>query len=228
MAWGRQRRFDVVGWDAYGRPMVGAPVRVNPGVGPVVGPVQDPNAAAEALRLLQHGYMPNPAQMQAAQDAAGQNYLPLVSPSGPAPVPSWRGGQIAPGVNTVDEGMVALPLVPQQNAGQFTSTVTQIIFQGQLQKPYRAERLLVDVVKTGTTAVGKVQGQIFVGTDLQQGDILPIFLESLGAPGSFGTRLTLQQAPPGVLIRIIASLTLPLTSPDTQSVTMQFLGRIIH
>jgi len=230
----RNRSMEVVGTDPWGRQLVavGAPRPVgNNAVQAYMPPGQMTPAQAQAI-LAQFGVNPG----------NGQNYLPMMPPSqlqapqGPAPNPSWRDGEVAPGVQTTQEGMVPLPLVPQQNGGIFTgpggtpANVTQIIFQGSLQKPYRAERLLVQVARIGSAATAGLflQAQIFVGTDLQQGDILPIYLEPLGGATAFGTRLTLMQAPPGVLIRLICSLTGALTTTDTFAVNMQFLGRIIH
>jgi hypothetical protein len=141
---------------------------------------------------------------------------------------SWRQGQLAPGVNAPDEGLVPLPMMPLTNSGTFTSTISTITWQGQLQKPFRAERYLCTTVRTGTTAVGRLLGQFFVGTDLQMADITGIDLEVIGAPTAFGTRMTHVQAPPGVLIRIPTALSSGLTSPDTIFATMMFLGRWIH
>ncbi len=225
----RNRQMAVVGVDAWGRPVIGQPRPVGtPSLfHPPPPPAQGMTQAQAQAALAQYGYGP----------AQNQNWLPVLgAPQGPAPSPSWRDGEVAPGVQTTQEGMVPLPLVPQANGGIFTgpggtpANVTQIIFQGSLQKPYRAERLLVQVARIGSAATAGLflQAQIFVGTDLQQGDILPIYLEPLGGATAFGTRLTLMQAPPGVLIRLICSLTGALTTTDTFAVNMQFLGRIIH
>jgi hypothetical protein len=146
-----------------------------------------------------------------------------------APKPSWRDGEMAPGVNAHDEGMIPLPLSPTTAGGTFSSVAPAITWQGQLQKPYRAERLIVSVVRSaGPTANGLLLGQIFVGTDLQLADIQGIDIETLGAPTAFGTRLTLHQAPPGVLIRIIVTLSSAPTGTDTIFASMYFLGRVIH
>jgi len=142
--------------------------------------------------------------------------------------PDWRKGELAPGVQSHDEGMVPLPMAPQTNGGTFTASINTILFQGQLQKPYRAERLLVGVSRIGTSAVGRLLGQFFVGTDLQQADITGLDIELLGATTAFGTRMTFVQAPPGVLIRVPVTLSSPLSSSDTIYASMQFLGRWIH
>jgi hypothetical protein len=145
-----------------------------------------------------------------------------------APKPSWREGEMAPGVQAHDEGMIPLPMTPLQNGGVFAAAVGTITWQGQLQKPYRAERLIVSVQRTGATATGLILGQIFVGTDLQLADIQGIDLETLGAPTAFGTRLTLHQAPPGVLIRVIVNISSVPAGADTVFVAMYWLGRVIH
>ena len=142
--------------------------------------------------------------------------------------PSWRKQQVAPGVIRPEEGMVPLPMTPLSNGGVFSSTSTNITWQGQLQKPFRAERLLVSTVRTGASAVGRVLGQNFVGTDLQQAEIEPFDIELVGQAGSFGTRLTCAPAAPGVILRLQCFLSTPLTSTDTIFVSIMWLGRVIH
>jgi hypothetical protein len=142
--------------------------------------------------------------------------------------PGWRSGQLAPGVMSPGEGLVPLPMTAQQNGGTFTAAITNITWQGQLQKPFRSERILVSTVRTGATATGRLLGQIFVGTDLQGAEIAGFDLELVGAVTAFGTRLTLIQAPPGVLVRIPTTLSNNPTAPDTIFASMMFLGRIIH
>jgi hypothetical protein len=112
------------------------------------------------------------------------------------PKPSWRHGELAHGVNTPDTGMFPLPMTGTGGTNVFTATVTAITFQGSLQKPYRAERLIFIVTRIGASAANlRVQGQMFIGTDLQQGELGLLDFESLGAVTAFGTRLTLSPAP---------------------------------
>jgi len=141
---------------------------------------------------------------------------------------SWRNAQLAPGVNAPGEGLVPLPLTGQQNGGIFNLTTNQITFEGQIQKPFRGERLLVSTVRQGTSAVGRLIAQLFVGTDLQQGDVPGFDLEQVGDPQAFGVRLSMNQAQPGVFIRVIAALNVPLTTTDTITTTVTLLGRIVR
>lgn len=143
--------------------------------------------------------------------------------------PDWR-EQLAPGVIQPDEGMVPLPLLPQAGAGTFTNTLFAITFQGQLQKPYRPERLLVSSSRTvGAAQIPRILGQVFVGTDLQAAEITTFDLELVGNANSFGTRLTCKAAEPGVLVRILAQLSSALpTTTDTIFASMLWLGRVIH
>jgi hypothetical protein len=145
------------------------------------------------------------------------------------PKPQWR-QQLAPGVIQPDEGMVPLTLVGQAGSpqGTFTAALQSITFQGQLQKPYRPERLLCSTVRTGTTAVGRLLTVLYVGTDLQQADINGWDAELVGLPGAFGTRLTCKAAEPGVLIRAVVTLSSALAGTDTIFANFTFMGRIIH
>lgn len=142
--------------------------------------------------------------------------------------PAWR-AQLAPGVIQPDEGMVPLALTPQAGAGSFTSTLNAITWIGRLQKPYRPERLIVTVVRTGTDAVGRLLGQLYVGTDLQQATIQGWDIEAVGSVTAFGTRLTCHQAEPGVELSLIVSLSNAMTV-TTSSIfaSVLFLGRVIH
>lgn len=143
--------------------------------------------------------------------------------------PSWRHRELAPGVEMPDEGMHPLPLSPLQNSGNYVAAFPQITFQGQLQVPFRAERLLAQASKVGATAVGRILGQFFVGVHLQQAEIFGLDVELIGAVTGFGTRMTLHQAPPGVLIRVVTTITLVPTPPDiVQLPSMLFFGRVIH
>jgi len=141
--------------------------------------------------------------------------------------PEWR-NQLAPGVIQPDEGMLPLPLVGNGGTNTFTATLNVITFQGSLQKPFRGERPLVSTVRVGTSAVGRLITLPFVGTDLQLADINGIDIELIGQAGAFGTRLTMKQAEPGVLIRFQITLSTVLAGTDTIQAQIMLLGRVIH
>lgn len=139
--------------------------------------------------------------------------------------PAWREGQLAPGVIAPDQGMLPLPM------GNLTFTLaaqTNIVFQGQVQKPFRAERLLVTTVRTGASAVGRLLGLMFMGTDLAALDITPIDIEQIGASNAFGVRLSNKPVQPGVFIRIVTNLSSALAGTDTIFASVQYLGRNVH
>jgi hypothetical protein len=110
----------------------------------------------------------------------------------------------------------------------FTAAIPSITFEGQLQKPFRGERLLVSTVRTGASAVGRLISQLFVGTDLQQLDIAGFDAEQVGNPAAFGVRLTMKPAQPGVFIRLVARLSAVLAGTDTIFATCTVLGRNVH
>lgn len=145
----------------------------------------------------------------------------------------WR-GMIAPGVHPVQEGHVPLPLNPETfngiwgNGANQAPAGTTIIFSARPQKPFKTARLVVRGTKVGTTAVGNLIGEIFVGTDLQQGELGNIDLESIGAATAFDTWLSLKQAEPGVWIRVQATLTAFPTASDFEAYTISALGHYLH
>jgi len=143
------------------------------------------------------------------------------------PKPQWR-NQLAPGVIQPDEGMVPLPMQPLSNNGTFAAGVASITWQGDLQKPFRPERLLVTVNRTGTSATGRLLGLLWVGTDLQQGDIFGFDIEAFGNTTAFGTRLTCKAAQPGVKIRLVVTPTSVPTGSDSIFASVSFAGRIVH
>lgn len=138
--------------------------------------------------------------------------------------PQWRNSQLAPGVIAPDQGLLPLPM----GNVTFTASAQTFTFSGQIQKPFRGERLLVTTVRTGATAVGRLLGQPFVGTDLALLDINPIDIEQIGALNAFGVRLTMKPAQPGVFIRIVTALSSALTGTDTIFASVQLLGRALH
>lgn len=140
--------------------------------------------------------------------------------------PAWRQTQMAPGVIAPDQGLWPLPLtgVPSDTFALATQAIT---FQGQVQKPFRGERLLVSTVRTGPTAVGIIRGQLFVGTDLNQLDTPPFDIEQLGAPNAFGVRMAMKPCQPGVFIRIVCTLSAAIAGADTIFCSVTILGRNI-
>lgn len=142
--------------------------------------------------------------------------------------PDWRKTQLAPGVIAPDQGMLPLPLNGKGGTNIFALATQTITFEGQLQKPFRGERLLVSVVRTGASATGRLIGQLFVGTDLQQLDVGGFDIEQVGLPGAFGVRLTMKPAQPGVFIRLVTTLNVPLAGADTINTTITLLGRNVH
>lgn len=142
--------------------------------------------------------------------------------------PGWRQTTLAPGVIAPDQGLLPLPLTGSNGSNTFAAAVPSITFEGQLQKPFRGERLLVSVVRTGASAVGRLISQLFVGTDLQQLDVAGFDAEQVGDPAAFGVRLTMKPAQPGVFIRLVTTLSAVLAGTDTIFTTVTILGRNVH
>lgn len=192
--------FDVVGHDLDGEPIYADEL-----AGDVMGDVMGVGAARRRA-------------------ARGGHRLAKIPPK-----PSWR-SQLAPGVIQPDEGMIPLPLAPQSGspAGTFSASISTITFQGQLQKPFRPERLLTSSVRTGASSTGRLLGVLYVGTDLQQAEINGWDVELIGAATAFGTRLTCKAAEPGVFVRMVVTLSGALAGTDTIFANLTFLGRVIH
>jgi hypothetical protein len=150
--------------------------------------------------------------------------------------PDWRKNELAPGVEAPDEGMHPLPLTPLQNNGVFANSTnggpTSITYQGQMQVPFRGERMFVNAgrINTGGTAANaKLLAQMFVGIALQQAEIFGIDIETIGGATTFGSRMTMRQAPPGVLMRALVTETAVPTNPDVVTLAViTLMGRVYH
>jgi hypothetical protein len=142
---------------------------------------------------------------------------------------------VAPGSPPVGEGHVPLPLNAETFGGSWGNTTgggapagTRITFSARPQKPFKTARLLIRGTKSGATAVGNLIGQTFIGTDLQQGEVGDIDLESLGAANAFDTWVSFKQAEPGVWIRVQATLTAFPTGTDFELYTVTAIGHYLH
>lgn len=142
--------------------------------------------------------------------------------------PAWR-NRMAPGVPAPGVGLVPLPLQPSANNGAFTSTFGTIDFEGRPQKPFRGERLIALIGRSAgvPTSTRVLTSGIFVGTDPQQAQIANIDLEVF-APTSFGVRLNMVQAEPGVLIRMPCFPSTAVAMGETLSLTLMILGHYVR
>lgn len=193
----------------------------------------DPVAAAAAapaalLQAAAHPHLQHAHQLAHFQHGA----LPIHPPPHPQiHSPPWR-PMLAPGSPPLGEGHVPLPLNPETFGGQWgngqAGVGATIIFSARPQKPFKVARLVVRGTKSGNTAIGNLIGQIFVGTDLQQGELGNIDLESIGAATAFDTWLSLKQAEPGVWIRVQATLTAFPTNTDFEVYTISAIGHYLH
>jgi hypothetical protein len=201
------------------------------------------------------GYHPGIGYVAGGDYVVGAGY-PRVIGAGPAPAmhmmvhpaaapeihsAPWR-PMMAPGNPPLGEGHVPMPLSPETFNGQWTATGgtgappgTLITFSARPQKPFKLTRILARttvVSNTNGTAIGTPIAQLFVGTDLQQGELGFIDLATIGAGGSFDTWLSAKQAEPGVLIRCQTGLTVypsdTTTHTDTVLVTVNVLGHFLH
>ena len=142
--------------------------------------------------------------------------------------PQWRDTQLAPGVISPDQGMLPLPMTGSTGSNTFAAALQTITFEGQIQKPFRGERLLVSTTRVGASATGRLIAQLFVGTDLQQLDVPGFDAEQVGTPNAFGVRLTMKPSQPGVKIRLVCTLSGAIAGTDTIATTVTLLGRLVH
>jgi hypothetical protein len=142
------------------------------------------------------------------------------------PKAPWRQTQLAPGVQSPGQGLIPLPLVPDAAGGVFAAATTLINFQARPQKPYRPERLLATVRRTGAAGTIIFCDTMFVGTDLQTAEVGAFDIENFG-PTAFGVRLSLKPCEPGILVRLALRAAPAPAGADTVAVGLMFLGQYI-
>ena len=141
---------------------------------------------------------------------------------------AWRKRAIGPGVSAPADDRLIVPLTAQTAGGSFAATVNNIIFVGRPQKPFQGKRLLVKVVRTGTSSTGALLGQLFAGSDLQQGALGRFDIESIGSATAFDTGISMTPVEPGVDINLDVLITPAPTSTDTVLVACFLLGDLVH
>jgi len=143
------------------------------------------------------------------------------------PKPRWR-NQMAPGVPEPGYGVFPIPLTPQSNNGIFDATHLQIEYRTVAQIPFRGERLLTRVGRTGASTAGllvSATNGVHIGIRPQVGVLGPINLEDYSA-NAFGVRLVMQPATQGAEIRIFAFISGAPTGTDSVALSIQILGRV--
>jgi|SRR5688572_13605021 len=165
-----------------------------------------------------------PALKQAPAKFAGRPgpSTPVVFP----PQPVWR-PQLAPGVPIPGLGQQPLPLTPSANNGVFALAFQSLTFSARPQAPFRAERLMVTVRRTGAAGVILQANSLFIGRNNQLVQTGPFDIEFF-APTAFDTRLALDAAEPGIDISITVTANPAIAGADTIAVSMMLLGQAIR
>lgn len=140
--------------------------------------------------------------------------------------PSWRKGEVAPGLHAPRDGLQILPLTADLNGGVFAPTVTNIVFSARPQKPFRGERLLVTSAHSNATDGNPILGQLFIGNEPQMIEIADFPIEVF-TPTAFGVRLTMSPAQPGILIQLRCHTLKTPGVGETIAVFCQILGHAI-
>jgi len=143
--------------------------------------------------------------------------------------PLWRDAQAAPGVQVPTEQLLPLGFNAEGGSPTYVNGgPTAITFTAAPQKPFRGERLVIDVVKSaGASANSVAINAIAVGTDLQIVSAAPLPAVAF-SPTAFGVRLALTASQPGIIITIATILVGPALAPgETVTILPVVLGRAI-
>ena len=172
-----------------------------------------------------------PAMLAAPANARVSPRAMLPMRAAPAlPQVDWRQARQANGVYDSQENMVPLPFVPDTNGGVFVpSGATLITWIGKPQRPYRAERLLVNVAPVVVSTPGLAGTRAlslgpFVGADFQPTARGQIDLGFYTAQ-AFGVRFALTAAEPGIEIAFPVNLSVyPAASGESVFISLQMNG----
>jgi len=120
-------------------------------------------------------------------------------------------------------------MTPLTNNGVFDAANQNINFEARPQVPFRGERLIAIIAKSlGATGITiRSTAGIIVGTTPQVADVGSFSLEAYQS-NAFGVRLMLNQATPGMTIKIFASASSPIPVGEQITVDLQILGRVIR
>jgi hypothetical protein len=169
------------------------------------------------------GYYP----MMGADDPAGRSAA-LCAALEACDMPDWRKRQIAPGVQAPCEDLYPLPFAPNLGTPTFVNGgPTSITLSARPQKPFRGERPVSIVTRSGASAaaiVPVIRGAIRVGTDPQAAQIADMPLEFLDRT-SFGVRQIFAPAEPGIDITLdVALVGGALAAGDTITIFFTVFG----
>jgi hypothetical protein len=139
--------------------------------------------------------------------------------------PRWR-RRMAPGVPMPDYGVFPVPLTPASANGTFALATANIEYRAITQVPFRGERLLTRVTRSGAAASQVfAQNGIFVGIRPQIGVLGALNLENYAA-NSFGVRMVMQPAEQGAELRAFCFVNPVVGGTDTLTLSIEILGRV--
>jgi hypothetical protein len=141
--------------------------------------------------------------------------------------PRWR-DRLAPGVPRPGYGVFPVPLTPLSASGVFDASVANITYSTIVQVPFRGERLLVDIARSGGAGTQILaQNGVFVGIRPQTGVLGNLNLANYQRD-SFGVRFVMQPAEQGAELKMFVFTNPVLTGSDTIAVSIEILGRVAN
>ena len=120
-----------------------------------------------------------------------------------------------------------LPLTPSAGNGVFVAALNTITFTARPQVPFRSERLIATVRRTGAAGVIILATTFQIGRQNQMVQTGSFDIEQFSAT-AFGVRLALDPAEPGIDITLVCSASPAVAGADTVAVSLLLLGRAIR
>lgn len=233
--------FDTMGYDdgsfaVVGYDEVGAPI-YQPRAFALARPAA--KAPSAQTRLFRAGTSPIARpNMLARAFPGGANMMPQAGLNEPrvraivreemgSQLPHWfQNAAQVPGAGAPVDGELMSPLgLEAVGAGALTAAAPLVVFRANPQRPFRGERLIISLARTAGAAnvgVGIDNFKIGENSQLVGSGLVPA--EAFG-PDSFGVRLAMSAAEPGIDIEI----TLTAVVPGGESITPQvaIIGRAV-
>lgn len=229
-----EQEFATVGYDSAGQPVMGQMIRPGMFRPTTAAPVAPGGRAAPRM------VVPVPMLRQAMQ-RQGPALLPAMRAAPPtmtdarvrdivrdeldSSLPQWfRGYSKVPGASDASQLMSPLGL----GVGTLTNAVSSVVLQAQPQRPFRGERLIVDLARTAGAAVVPVRISEFkIGENSQLVGSGALPAEAFD-PAAFGVRLAMSPSAPGIVVLLRLETDVgAVPAGEAISVTAAIIGRAL-
>lgn len=223
------QQFATVGYDdGYGQPQVGQ-LLVRPGLATRAAPGRQvqvaPGMLARAPAMMAPAMRAPVQQMMATQAMTENRVRAIVEQELNARLPAWfQGASKVPGSSDQSQLMSPLGL----GVGTLTNAVNSVVLTAAPQRPFRGERLIVDLARSAGAATVPVRISEFkIGENSQLVGSGALPAEAFD-PAAFGVRLMMSPSAPGIVVLLRVETDVgAVPAGESISVTSAIIGRAL-